>query len=86
MRCGKLREGRDVAVCNRYGDGDARVCECAEDVGVRVEELHAVDGCLGFQEGRHRRRWREVVGDCAVVDADFVRWGGKGNVRDEVAS
>lgn len=73
---GEFCEGRYVAVADRDGDGDVCVGEGAEEFGVGVEELDAVYGGLGFEEIGYLLRWREVVGDGAVVDADGVSGGG----------
>nr|GMC62915.1 hypothetical protein DM860_012995 [Ipomoea batatas] len=77
---GVFRETRDLVVGDCDRDGYAGVSECFEDVGVGVEEPHAVDdGGLG-EETRHLWRRREVVGHRAVVHSDYpftsfdVKW------------
>ena len=73
---GEFRKGWNVAVSDGDGERDVGVGEGFEDVRVGVEDLHAVDGGLGFEEVGHLgRRW-EVVGDGAIVDADGVSGGG----------
>lgn len=67
---GELGERGDVAVGHRDGHANAGVSEGAEDVGVGVEDLDAVDGCLGLEEVGDLGRRREVVAEGAVVDAD----------------
>lgn len=68
----------DLAVADRDSHGDPAAREGAEDVGVGVEELHAVDARLRPQEVRHLRRRRQVVAERAVVDADGVPESGGG--------
>ena len=73
---GEFGKSWNVAVSDGDGERDVGVGEGFEDVRVGVEDLHAVDGGLGFEEVGHLGRWWEVVGDGAVVDADGVSGGG----------
>ena len=61
-------------------EGDARVCECADEIWVGVEELDAVDVGVLSEEVCDLRRGREVVGDGAVVDANGE---GCGRMKEE---
>lgn len=62
-------EGRDVAVGCADGDCDSGAGEGLDDGRVGAVEPDALDGG-GLEELGGGRRWREVIGDLAVVDAD----------------
>lgn len=62
-------EGREVGVGEGDGEGDGCVGEGGDEGRVGVEQLHAVDGGVRGEEGRHVLGRREVVGVGAVVDA-----------------
>lgn len=80
---GELGEGGNVTVSDGDGECDAGAGEGTEDIGVGVKDLDAVDGGVGFEEGSDLGRGRKVVGNGAVVDADGICGGGKGNEKEE---
>lgn len=80
---GELGEGRNVTICYGDGEGDAGAGEGAENIGVGVKDLDAVDVGVRFEEGGDLGRGREIVGDGAVVDPDGVGGGGKGDEERE---
>lgn len=80
---GELGEGGNVTVSDGDGEGDAGAGEGTENIGVGVKDLDAVDGSAGFEESGDLGRGRKVVGNGAVVDADGICGGGKGNEEEE---
>lgn len=83
---GEFSEGRDVAVTDSNGNGNASVGESFKDVRIGVEYLDAVDVRFGFEEVCYlRRRW-EVVCDGSVVYANGIRGGCSGRENSDVQS
>ena len=75
LRRGERGKGRNVSVSDSDGYRDVGAGEGAEDVGVGVEDLDAVDGGLGLEKRGDFGGRREVVRYGAVVDADGVSGG-----------